>query len=248
MAGSNIYLASDFHLGLDVSESSSDIREKKLVQWLSSIEADCKELYLVGDLFDYWFEYTEVVPKKFLRFLGKLCHMADNGVEIHIFTGNHDMWLFNYFQQEIGVTLHKEGIRKTFFGKQYFIAHGDGLGPGDHTYKVIKAVFSNSFMQWCFHRMHPNFGIKLMKYISRRGRMNDKPLTEISLPEKEWLVQFANEYIKSNATDYFVFGHRHFPFEHHLTDSAKLFYLGDWLKFNTYIKIDENGPKLLKYE
>ena len=248
MAGKNIYLASDFHLGLDVAESTSDTREKKIVEWLTSIEQDCSELFLVGDLFDYWFEYTEVVPKKFIRFLGKLCTMADNGIKIHVFTGNHDMWLFNYFQQEVGVELHKAGIQKQFFGKKYFIAHGDGLGPGDHTYKVIKVIFSNKIMQWCFHRLHPNFGIKLMKWISQRGRLNDKPLTEISKPEQEWLVQFARGFLRNENVHNFIFGHRHFPFEYNLSDEQKVFYMGDWLKFNTYIKIDQTGPQLLKYK
>jgi UDP-2,3-diacylglucosamine hydrolase len=248
LIGKNIYLASDFHLGLDTADSDSFSREKKLIQWLESIEDDCAELFLVGDLFDYWFEYSEVVPKKFMRFLGKLCFLSDKGIKIHMFTGNHDMWLFNYFQEEIGVTLYTQGITKDIFGKKYYIAHGDGLGPGDHTYKIIKAIFSNQLLQWCFHRLHPNFGIKLMKYISRRGRENDKPIHAITEPNKEWLVLFAQEYLRNNSCDYFIFGHRHFPFEYNVSSQAKLFYMGDWIKYNTYIKIDNNGPKLLKYK
>lgn len=248
MTGKNIYFASDFHLGLDVPELDSLSREKLVVQWLDSIEADCAELFLVGDVFDYWFEYKEVVPKHFIRFLGKVCQMADKGIKIHLFTGNHDMWLFTYFQKEIGLSLYKKGIERSFFGKTCFIAHGDGLGPGDQVYKVIKSIFSNSLMQWCFHRLHPNFGIRLMKYISRRGRENDRPLHTIEVPEREWLVQFSRSYLKENRVDYFFFGHRHYPMKYPLEDNATFFYLGDWLTHFTYVKMDEYGPQLLKFQ
>lgn len=247
MTGKNIYLASDFHLGLDVAMADSFVREKKIINWLNTIKEDCAELYLVGDVFDYWFEYTEVVPKHFLRFLGKLCELSDHGIKVHLFTGNHDMWLFDYFQKEIGVTLHKQGIEKSLFGKQYFIAHGDGLGPGDKVYKMIKSIFSNKIMQWCFHRLHPNFGIKLMRYISGRGRINEQTLQHIAKPEQEWLVQFSKAYKLNHNIDYFIFGHRHFPFEYGLNENAKMFYLGDWLTFYTYIKVTEAGPQLLKF-
>lgn len=248
MHRSNIYLASDFHLGLDLPEKS-EAREKKIVSWLESIKEDCAALYLVGDVFDYWFEYNSVVPKGYTRLLGKLAEFCDLGIEVHLFTGNHDMWMFEYFQKEIGVVLHRQGVHRTFFGQKYFIAHGDGLGPGDRGYKVIKKIFSNSFAQFLFHRLHPNFGLWLMKTISRRGRLGEEVVEKIEDKEKEWLVCFARDFLQQgNKVDHFIFGHRHFAMSYQLQPHhAILHYLGDWLHFNTYIKIDDNGPQLLRY-
>jgi UDP-2,3-diacylglucosamine hydrolase len=245
----NIYLASDFHLGLDFPDLSVN-REKKIVSWLNSIRPDCAELYLVGDIFDFWFEYKSAIPKGYSRLFGKLAEMSDDGVKIHFFTGNHDMWMFQYFQQELGVSLHTSGIEKIFFGKSYFIAHGDGLGPGDRGYKVIKAIFSNPVCQFLFHLLHPNIGLWLMKKISKGGRLGEEKITEIKDKEKEWLVQFARDYLtKGKAVDHFIFGHRHFAMTYPLSPTkAHLHYLGDWLHFNTYIRIDENnGPTLLHF-
>ncbi|MBK8698845.1 MAG: UDP-2,3-diacylglucosamine diphosphatase [Saprospiraceae bacterium] len=249
MSKNKIYLASDFHLGLDLPSSSRE-REKRIVAWLHQIENDCEALYLVGDVFDYWFEYNETIPKGCTRLLGKLANMADNGAEIHLFTGNHDMWMFSYFQEEFGIRLHKEPMVTHFFGEKYFIAHGDGLGPGDHSYKIIKMIFSNSTCQFLFHWLHPNFGLRLMKWISRKGRLGSYQLSAIDEPEKEWLVQFARSYLKDHEDcRYFVFGHRHFPMVYTLSPHlADLFYLGDWLHFNSYLRIDENGPKLQYFE
>ena len=249
MTKQHIYLASDFHLGLDFPEASA-IREKRIVAWLDSIKHDCAQLYLVGDVFDFWFEYSSAIPRGHTRLLGKLAEFCDAGIEVNLFTGNHDMWMFEYFQKELGVNLYKAGVEREFFGKSYFIAHGDGLGPGDRGYKVIKSIFSNPVCQFLFHRLHPNLGLWLMKSISKRGRLGESQIKEIADKENEWLVKFARSYLQQKPSiDHFVFGHRHFAMSYGLAPtSATLHYLGDWLHFNTYMRIDQHGPQILHYE
>ncbi len=247
MTKDKIYFASDFHLGLDHVYASRE-REIKIVDWLDKIKTDCAILYLVGDVFDYWFEYKEVVPKGCIRLLGKLCEMSDMGIEIHLFTGNHDMWIFDYFTKEIGLTVHYKPLNASHFDKQYHIAHGDGLGPADYGYKIIKKIFGNPISQWLFHRLHPNFGLWLMKKTSHTSRLTDDEEVSITDPEKEWLIQYSNEYIKTHSIDYFVYGHRHHPMTYQLKNSeAKVAYLGDWLTHFTYLKVDKHGPELCKH-
>lgn len=165
----NIYFASDFHLGAPDYESSRK-REDLIVDWLSSVEKDAAAIYLVGDIFDFWFEYKRAIPKGFVRIQGKIAQLVDKGIPVHFFTGNHDMWMFDYFEQELGVTIHREPIVIEAQGKKTLLGHGDGLGPGDRGYKLIKKVFSNKFFQWCFARLHPNFGIALANFSSRKSR------------------------------------------------------------------------------
>ena len=165
----NIYFASDFHLGAPNHESSL-IREKSIVSWLYHIKDDAAEIYLVGDLFDFWFEYKRAIPKGFVRLQGKIAELTDKGIPVHIFTGNHDMWIFDYLPKELGVSLFRKPIEREFFGKRYLIGHGDGLGPGDRGYKFLKKIFANKFCQWCFARLHPNFGIWLADKSSKTSR------------------------------------------------------------------------------
>jgi len=161
--GKKIYFISDFHLGIPDREKSLE-REKKIVRWLDSIRHDAQVLFLMGDVFDYWFEYSEAVPKGYVRLLGKLAELSDSGIELHYFTGNHDMWVFDYFTQEMGIQIHRDTIVKEYNGKSFFLGHGDGLGPSDHGYKLIKSVFANPACQWLFARIHPNTGIRIMKF------------------------------------------------------------------------------------
>jgi UDP-2,3-diacylglucosamine hydrolase len=168
--GKKIYFISDFHLGVPDQQRSLE-REKKIVRWLEQIKADAAILYLMGDVFDYWFEYKHAVPKGYVRLLGKLAELADSGIEMHYFTGNHDMWAFDYLPQEIGLHLHREPIQKEYNLKKFYLGHGDGLGPGDHGYKFIKKVFANPVSQWLFARLHPNAGISLMRYFSQKSRI-----------------------------------------------------------------------------
>jgi len=243
-----IYFASDFHLGAPDYDSSL-IREKKIVAWLNHIEPTAKEIYLVGDIFDFWFEYKRAVPRGFVRLLGKLAELSDKGIPIHIFTGNHDMWIFDYLPKEIGAKLYREPIEKEFFGKSYLIGHGDGLGPGDKGYKILKKVFSNKFCQWCFARLHPNFGIWLADKSSKSSRAKTGNDDEVFLgADEEWLIQFCKEELKKKHTDYFIFGHRHLPIQHQLENNSQYINLGEWINYNTYLEVSDTSVELKTWE
>ena len=240
-----LYFASDFHLGVPSSDESLK-REKLIVKWLDEIKEDAAEVFLVGDIFDFWFEYKRVIPKGFIRLQGKIVELVDKGIKVHFFTGNHDMWMFDYFQQELGVEMHRNPIVKDVDGLKLYIGHGDGLGPGDKSYKFLKRIFTNKFFQWCFARLHPNFGIALANLSSKKSRAKTGNNDEVFLgEEKEWLVQYAKEQIKENHFDYFIFGHRHLPLEIQINENSKYINLGDWIKYNTYAVLD-NGEIALK--
>lgn len=241
-----IYFASDFHLGVPDAESSLK-REKLLVKWLEEIRTDAAEIYLVGDLFDFWFEYDTAVPRGFTRFLGKLAELSDAGIPIHIFTGNHDMWMFGYLEKELNITLYREPIVREYFGKRFFIGHGDGLGPGDHGFKMIKKVFANKMSQWLFAKLHPDWGIKLANYWSGTSRESNND--EVFLGEEnEWLFQFAKEKLQSEYVDYFIFGHRHLPLDLKVGNNSRYINLGDWISHNTYAVFDGEKLELKKYK
>ena len=223
-----IYFASDFHLGAPNHEQSL-IREKLIVKWLDEIKVDAEEIYLMGDMFDFWYEYRHTAPKGFIRFLGKLAEIADSGIPITFFTGNHDMWMFEYLPKEIGVTIYREPIERTFNGKKFFLGHGDGLGPGDHGYKFIKKVFANKVCQWLFARIHPNFGMGMAHYWSHKSRASNGGENEekfVSI-DHEWLAIYAKEVLQKQHFDYFIFGHRHLPLYLQLTDKSTYINLGE---------------------
>lgn len=239
-----IYFASDFHLGVPTQEASRK-REQHIVSWLDEIKADAQVIYLVGDIFDFWFEYKRAIPKGFVRLQGKLAELTDSGIEIHWFTGNHDMWIFDYIPKELGVILHRKPVVHSYFGKKIYIGHGDGLGPGDKGYKILKRLFENKFCQWAFERLHPNFGIWLANFSSRSSRASSGHKDEVFLGEQEeWLCQYSREYLKKEHIDLFVFGHRHLPLSIPLTDQSHYINLGDWLQYNTYLELDGNFEKL----
>jgi len=243
-----IYFASDFHLGAPDYESSL-VREKKIVSWLEHIENSASEIFLVGDIFDFWFEYKRAVPRGFVRLLGKLADLTDKGIPVHVFTGNHDMWIFDYLPKETGVTLYREPIERDFFGKSYFIGHGDGLGPGDKGYKFLKKVFANKFCQWCFARLHPNFGIWLADKSSKTSRAKSKGEDEKFLGEdREWLIQFCRSELKKKHHDYFVFGHRHLPLEFELSENSVYYNLGEWINYRTYLEIGSDSVELKEWK
>ncbi|MEX1191944.1 MAG: UDP-2,3-diacylglucosamine diphosphatase [Brumimicrobium sp.] len=240
-----IYFASDFHLGVPSHEVSIE-RERLIVRWLDEIKDDAEAIYLVGDIFDFWFEYKHAIPKGFVRLQGKIAALTDHGIPIHFFTGNHDMWMFGYHEKELGVEIHNEPIVIRTQGKSIFIGHGDGLGPGDKGYKFLKKVFNNKFFQWCFARLHPNLGIWLANYSSRKSRAATGNEDEVYLGENnEWLVQYSKDVLKSEHFDYFVFGHRHLPLDIKVGDNSRYINLGDWLKYNTYGVLEE-GELILK--
>lgn len=245
--GKKIYFISDFHLGVP-DRASSLAREKKIVRWLEMIRKDVQILYLMGDVFDYWFEYSHAVPKGYVRLLGKLAELSDAGVEIHYFTGNHDMWVFDYLPQEIGLQLHREPIQREYNGLKFYLGHGDGLGPGDHGYKFIKKVFSNSASQWLFARIHPNSGIRLMQYFSKKSRIATGGSDEKFLGEdKEWLILYTKEVLKKEHFDYFIFGHRHLPLDIRLNEKSRYINLGEWINHHTYGVFDGKTVMLEKF-
>jgi UDP-2,3-diacylglucosamine hydrolase len=240
-AKEKIYFASDFHLGVPDYESSL-VREKKVVAWLDSIKHDAAEIYLVGDIFDFWFEYKYTVPKGFVRLLGKMAEIADSGTKIHVFTGNHDMWMFGYLTEEIGVELHREPIEKTYGGKKFFIGHGDGLGPGDGWYKILKWICANKVCQWLFARIHPNLAFAIGHYCSRKSRIATGTSDSVYLgDDKEWLVLFCREKLKEEHFDYFIFGHRHLPIDVKVGDNSRYINLGEWVNYFTYAEFDLTG-------
>ena len=237
-----IYFASDSHLGVPDYESSLE-REKIFVKWLDTIKADAAELYLLGDIFDFWFEYRHAVPKGFVRLLGKLAELSDAGIKISFFTGNHDMWMFGYLTKEMNIQIFREPVERTMNGKKFFIGHGDGIGPADHGYKFIKKVFANKVCQWLFARLHPNFGLGLARYLSRKSRVANGKTDEIFLgEEKERLIQFIKEYEKTTHYDYYIFGHRHLPLDLEV-GNTRYFNLGDWVVHFSYAVWD--GEKVV---
>jgi len=245
--GKKIYFASDFHLGVPSYEKSL-AREKLIVKWLDEIQKDAQEIYLMGDLFDFWFEYKHAAPKGFIRILGKIAELTDSGIPVTIFTGNHDMWMFDYLPKEIGVTIYREPIEKAYNGKTFYLGHGDGLGPGDKGYKFIKKVFANKFCQWLFARIHPNFGIGMANYWSRKSRLSNGPEDEkFTGEENEWLVVYAKEVLQKKHFDYFIFGHRHLPLDIKLKENSRYINLGEWVNYNTYAVFDGNTLELKKY-
>lgn len=245
-AGKKIYFASDFHLGVPTYEKSLE-REKKIVRWLDSIKTDAEELYLLGDVFDFWFEYKTVAPRGYVRLLGKLAEISDAGIPIHYFTGNHDMWIFDYLEKELNVKVYRAPIEATYGNKSFYIGHGDGLGPGDHGYKFIKKVFANPVCQWLFARLHPNFGIGLANYFSKKSRIATGTIDEKFLgEEKEWLVIHSKELLEKKHYDFLIFGHRHLPLDIPINGKSRYINLGDWIRYDSYGVFD--GEKMeLKY-
>lgn len=242
-----IYFASDFHLG---NYSNNKHRENKIISWLQTIEKDAKELYLVGDIFDFWFEHKYSIPKGNIRFLGMLASLKDKGVEIHLFTGNHDMWMFGYLEKEIGLNVIKNPITKKIENKIFFIGHGDGLGPGDRKYKFVKKIFTNSLCQWLFARLHPNLSFSIAHYWSKMSRENENSESPSFLGEdKEWLIQYSKEKLKENEDiEYFIFGHRHVPIHHKIGDKSTYINLGDWINHYTYGVFDGEKVELKKFK
>lgn len=243
-----IYFASDFHLGAPNYEKSLE-RERRICRWMDGIKSDCEELFLLGDIFDFWFEYRNAIPKGFIRIQSKIAEFTDAGIPVHLFTGNHDMWIFDYLPKELGVSLHRKPVERSFFGKTLQIGHGDGLGPGDWKYKFLKRFFASKLCQWLFARLHPNFGIGLANWSSRSSRKatgsdDEKFLGE----EKEWLVIYCKEQLQAKNIDYFIFGHRHLPLDIELAGKSRYMNLGDWIKYNTYAVLGENGLELKVYE
>jgi UDP-2,3-diacylglucosamine hydrolase len=239
-----IYFLSDFHLGTPEYETSL-AREKKIVAFLDEIKNHTSHIFILGDLFDFWYEYKKVVPKGFVRILGKLAELTDSGIVIKFFVGNHDMWMNGYFEKELNIEVFYEPKEFEFNGKKFFVGHGDGLGPGDHRYKFLKKVFRNKLSQTAFGALHPTTGIGLANYMSRKSRITAVKADEQFLgEEKEWLIIFSKEMLEKKHVDYFIFGHRHFPIDFKLNDNSRYINLGDWIKYNSYAEFDGENVEL----
>lgn len=243
-AGKKVYFLSDFHLGVP-DHASSLVREKKIVAFLERAKADAATIFIVGDLFDFWFEYRKVVPKGYVRILGKLAELTDVGIPVHFFVGNHDMWMSGYFEQELNIPVYHESRVFEFNGKKFLVGHGDGLGPGDHGYKAIKKVFRNPLSKFLFGLIPPFFGISLADYFSKSSRASTGESDEKFLgEEKEWLILYCREKLKEHAYDYFVFGHRHLPIDFQLNEKSRYINLGDWIKYDSYAVFDGTALQL----
>ncbi len=249
MANTNkkIYFASDQHFGLPNAEKSL-LREKKFIAWLESIQQEAKAIFLLGDLFDFWFEYKKVVPKGFVRVLGKLAELSDNGIEIHYFTGNHDLWVRDYFQKELNWKVYKKPTEFTFNNKLFLIGHGDGLGPGDTGYKIMKKVFTNPISKWFYRWLHPDIGVAMAQHLSLKNKLisGDEDVRFLG-EENEWLVQYCKRKLAQKSYDFFLFGHRHLPMTINI-DKSKYVNTGDWISHFTYAVFDDTDLILKTYK
>ena len=247
--GKKIYFASDQHLGAPTPEASRP-REKKFVAWLDHVKKDAAAIFILGDLFDFWFEYKTVVPKGFTRTLGKLAEISDAGIPIHYFVGNHDLWMHGYFEEELNIPVYHKPKEFTFNNKTFFIGHGDGLGPGDKGYKRLKKVFTSGFFKWLFKWGHPDIGMQVAHYLSVKNKMISGDDDSIFLGEaNEWLVQYCKRKLETKHRDYFVFGHRHLPLDIKLNQNTSQYLnLGDWISYYTYGVFDGEQLGLEKFE
>ena len=232
--GKKIYFSSDNHLGAPTLEASLP-REKKFVKWLDEIKNDAAAIFLLGDLFDFWFEYKTVVPKGFVRTLGKLAEISDSGIPIYFFVGNHDLWMKGYFENELNITTYHDIREFSFNGKSFLIGHGDGKGPYDKGYKRMKKIFTFPFSKWLYRWLHPDIGVRLAQYLSVKNKLISGDEDKNFLGDnKEWLALYAKKKLETKHFDYFIFGHRHLPLEIKVGDNSTYFNLGDWIYHYTY--------------
>ncbi len=247
-SGKKAYFLSDQHFGAPTPTLSYP-REQKFVKLLDEIKKDAAVIFLLGDLFDFWFEYETVIPKGFTRILGKLAEISDSGIPVHFFVGNHDLWMNDYFEKELQIPVYHSSRVFNLNEKVFFIAHGDGLGPGDKGYKRMKKVFTNPFCKSLFKWLHPDIGVKLAQYLSVKNKLisGDADVKFLG-EENEWLVQYAKRKLETKHYDYFVFGHRHLPMEIKVGENATYYNLGDWISYFTYGEFDGNQMNIKKYE
>jgi UDP-2,3-diacylglucosamine hydrolase len=240
--GKKVYFLSDFHLGAP-DRAASLVRERRVAAFLDHIRRDAAAIFIVGDLFDFWYEYRTVVPKGYVRILGKLAELTDAGIPMYFFTGNHDMWMKGYFEEELGIPVYHEPRTFEINGRKLLIGHGDGLGPGDHGYKFLKLLFRSKVSQALFGILPPAIGVGLASWLSRRSRAMTGAEDAAFLGEdKEWLITYCRQRMQEEHFDYFIFGHRHLPIDFSLGEGSRYINLGDWIRYYTYAAFD--GEKL----
>ena len=246
--GKKVYFISDFHLGAPDFEKSL-VREKIIVEFLSKAQKDAAHIFIVGDMFDFWFEYKTVVPRGYTRILGKLAEITDSGIPVSFFVGNHDMWMNDYFKKELNIPVYYHPKEFEFNNKKFYVAHGDGLGPGDNGYKFIKKIFRNRLCQWVFGILHPTIGIGIANYFSRKSRQATGNADKHFLGEdKEWLIIYSKELLLHQHYDYFIYGHRHLPYDCKLNGNSRYINLGDWIIYNSYAVFDGRQLELKYYK
>jgi len=243
----NIYFASDFHLG-SPNHHESRKREDLIVDWLNFITPTCSELFLMGDVFDFWFEYGKVIPKGFVRLQGKLAQMSDSGIKIYFFKGNHDMWVNDYFTKEIGLEIVSDELIIERGGKKFYLHHGDGLGPGDRKYKILRKIFRNRFCQWLFSVLPPRIGLFVANGWSGKSKKLGADKNGFTDNESEWLTIFAKEQLQNEHYDYFIFGHRHLPLDILLNDNSRYVNTGEWMNYSSYAVFDGEELKLAYFK
>ncbi|MCD7976796.1 MAG: UDP-2,3-diacylglucosamine diphosphatase [Tannerellaceae bacterium] len=246
-----IYFISDAHLGARFHEDPRKI-EKKLVRWLDFVKKDASAIFMLGDMFDYWYEYKYVVPKGFTRFLGKLAELSDEGIEIHIFTGNHDVWIFDYLPEEIGAVVHRDVLTIDLLGKRFFLGHGDEIDYRSWSFRLLRKLFRNKFCQWLYAGIHPRwtFGFALgWSLSSRKKGLKKNEEVEYEGEAAEYMVQFAKKYLITHPDiNFFIFGHRHIMLDLMLTKTSRLLIAGDWMKLFSYIEWDGKELSLNQFE
>jgi UDP-2,3-diacylglucosamine hydrolase len=246
--GKKVYFLSDFHLGAPDYQKSLE-REKLIVRFLKEAQEDAAHIFIAGDLFDFWYEYKTVIPKGYSRILGRLAELTDAGIPVSFFVGNHDMWMKDYFQKEFNIPVYFHPQSYKFNDLSFYIAHGDGLGPGDHKYKLLKKIFRNRFCQGLFGVLHPGLGMGLANYFSRKSRASTGSADEVFLGEdKEWLIIYCRQVLLTSHYDYFIFGHRHLPLDIQLNPDSRYINLGDWIRYNSYAVFDGNTMQLKFYK
>ena len=243
-----IYFASDQHFGAPTPELSFP-REQKFVAWLDEVKQEAEAIFLLGDLFDFWFEYKTVVPKVFIRVLGKLAEIRDSGIPIYFFVGNHDLWMEDYFQKELNIPVFHDNQEFTFGDKTFLIGHGDGKGPGDLGYKRMKKVFTNPFFKWLFRWVHPDIGVRLAQYLSVKNKLisGDEDVTFLG-EDNEWLILYSKRKLETKHYNYLVFGHRHLPMKLSVGENAEYVNLGDWISYFTYGVFDGDNFEIKKFD
>ncbi|MDG2052999.1 MAG: UDP-2,3-diacylglucosamine diphosphatase [Flavobacteriaceae bacterium] len=245
--GKKIYFSSDNHLGAPTKEESFS-REKKFVKWLDEVKEDAVAIFLLGDLFDFWFEYKTVVPNGFVRTLGKLAEIRDSGIPIYFFVGNHDLWMNDYFEKELNIPTYHDSKEFIFNNKTFLIGHGDGKGPNDKGYKRMKKVFTNPFLKWIYRWLHPDIGMRIAHHLSVKNKLISGDEDKNFLGEnEEWLAVYAKRKLENKHYDYFVFGHRHLPMEIKVGENSTYFNLGDWINHYTFGIFDGENFEIKNY-
>lgn len=241
-----LYFLSDLHLGA-LGYSNSLDRERMVIRFLDHIKDNAQAVFFVGDIFDFWFEYEHAVPKYFVRFLGKIAELKESGIDIYFFKGNHDLWLKDYLEKEVGVKVIADRMTFQCRDKQFFITHGDGKGPGDRKYKFLKLIFTNPVCRFLFKWLHPDIGIKIAQTWSS-SNFTDPRIEKFMGEDREWLLQYAKAKIKDVPYDYLLLGHRHLPMDITLDGHSRYINLGDWIVNNTYAEFDGEDLRLIKFD